>query len=116
MMTAANIWSAVHRLTADGVNRHVPPEQLGVYKLGYLQRGTFPVYYVGRSDFDLPKRLMDHVREGRYKRFAFTCVQPAEDGYDLECALWHRYYGDLDNHIHPAIPHGYRKTCLVCGE
>lgn len=46
----------------------------GNYALGYVDGGTFNVFYVGRSDFDLARRLHDWVgmpsRDERYRSAA----------------------------------------------
>jgi hypothetical protein len=54
----------------DAVVRRSAP---GNYALGYLEDGTFVVFYVGRSDSDVGRRLHEWVgAPSRYGRYAST--------------------------------------------
>lgn len=49
----------------------------GNYALGYLEDGSFVVFYVGRSDSDLKQRLQDWVgTPSRYDRYAASGMAP----------------------------------------
>ena len=49
----------------------------GNYALGYMDGGTFVVFYVGRSDSDVRRRLHEWVgTPSRYERYASTARAP----------------------------------------
>jgi hypothetical protein len=49
----------------------------GNYALGYMDAGTFVVFYVGRSDSDVKRRLHEWVgASSRYERFAPSTRAP----------------------------------------
>jgi hypothetical protein len=58
-------------LTAEAINEEVQRTSPGNYALGYLDRGTFVVFYVGRSDWDLKCRLHEWVgAASQYEAYA----------------------------------------------
>jgi hypothetical protein len=60
-----------HPLTDEKIDEEVTGDTPGNYALGYLDGGTFVVFYVGRSDSDLNGCLHDWVRaESRFTRYA----------------------------------------------
>lgn len=69
---------------------------------------TLGIRYVGRSDTDLQKRLLDHVNERPYKSFKFSYADSPEEAYFIECKQYHRYIGSgkLRNEKHPDCPDG----------
>ena len=48
-------------LTAEAIDGELGQTSAGNYALGYMDRGTFVVFYVGRSDSDVKRRLHDWV-------------------------------------------------------
>jgi len=75
------------------------------------------VLYVGRSDTDLQKRLLDHVNEPPYKSFKFSYADSPEEAYYKECKQYHEYEksGKLRNEKHPDCPDGMgHLRCPVC--
>ena len=49
--------SGSYPLTADAIDANLTGKWPGNYALGYLDGGTFMVFYVGRSDSDVKRRL-----------------------------------------------------------
>jgi hypothetical protein len=63
--------SGAHPLTAQRIDEEVTRTSSGNYALGYLDGGTFLVFYVGRADADLNERLQQWVgAESRCARYA----------------------------------------------
>ena len=63
--------SGSYPLTAEAIDEKLTRKSPGNYALGYLDSGTFMVFYVGRSDSDLRRRLHAWVgAPSRYERFA----------------------------------------------
>jgi len=61
----------------------------GNYALGYIDDGTFQVFYVGRSDSDVRRRLHEWVgAPSRYERYASSARAPwgahRRDGYPVD--------------------------------
>jgi hypothetical protein len=48
-------------LTAEAIEEELTRTSPGNYALGYLDAGTFVVFYVGRSDSDVKRRLQEWV-------------------------------------------------------
>lgn len=83
----------------------------------WLFDGTLGIRYVGRSDTDLQKRLLDHVNEPHYKSFKFSYADSPEEAYYKECKQYHEYEksGKLRNEKHPDCPDGMgHLRCPVC--
>jgi hypothetical protein len=60
-----------YALTAEAIDDQVARKSPGNYALGYLEGDTFTVFYVGRSDFDVRRRLHEWVgAPSRYDRYA----------------------------------------------
>ena len=63
--------SGSYPLTAEAIDERLTRKSPGNYALGYLDSGTFMVFYVGRSDSDLRHRLHEWVgAPSHYDRFA----------------------------------------------
>lgn len=63
--------SGSYPLTAEAIDERLTWKSPGNYALGYLDSGTFMVFYVGRSDSDLRHRLHEWVgAPSHYDRFA----------------------------------------------
>lgn len=99
-------------LTTDGVNKSVTRTSAGVYALGKLSDGVFYIGYVGRSDDDVNKRLLDHVKLSD-PQFKIAYCSSAQAAFLAECELWHEYGGSR-NPIHPARPAGTNYKCPRC--
>lgn len=72
--------------------------------------------YIGRSDEDVQKRLLDHVRTGRYRFFWVEHIGTPDDAFHRECHLFHYYRRQLDNAIHPSRPKGCGDACPKCNQ
>ena len=58
-------------LSNEAIDEVLTQELPGNYALGYMEDGTFVVFYVGRSDSDVRHRLHDWVgAPSRYDRYA----------------------------------------------
>ena len=116
---AQQTWSGPFVFNRDTINRMVEPNRIGAYVLLRYDDQSTPWYYVGRSDTDLQRRLLQHLDNGEpYSKFWFryeTCVR---DAFFAECYAWHDYKDNgtnLDNTIHPDTPSGsVRIHCPVC--
>jgi hypothetical protein len=62
-------------LTAEAIDRMLTSKSPGNYALGYMDGDTFAVFYVGRSDSDVKRRLHQWVgAPSRYDRFASSSL------------------------------------------
>jgi hypothetical protein len=58
-------------LSDEAIDERVRRTAPGNYALGYMDGGTFTVFYVGRSDSDVRRRLHEWVgAASRYERYA----------------------------------------------
>jgi len=113
----------IPNLTNEKIDEEVEKDRMGVYG---LDRGsatdTFKVYYVGRADECLNKRLKNHVGEKykgtTYNWFKYDYAKSVKEAYYKECECYHHYGGKdkLDNEIHPQKPKGTNLKCPVCGQ
>lgn len=88
----------------------VPPNLPGHYVLF----GADGVWYVGRSDTCLRRRLLRHAYRRRALYFQFdvhTCVVNA---WIAECSYFHAFRDRLDNVIHPGPPVLSDLRCPFC--
>lgn len=100
-------------LSAEQVDRQVPPGKPGVYVTGYFSL-QFIADRWGRSDTDLQKAV--HARIGDAPMFKFKICENAEEAYDEECALFHEHHKDGHaKHPHPSKPDGSTRACPKCG-
>lgn len=101
------------KLVASVVRRAVPPGVIGAYSLG-SNASSIP-HYIGRSDTDLRRRLLQHSAKGRYDWFIATPTMDTYAAFYLECRSWHALKRPLlTNRIHPAIPVGKATMCPFC--
>lgn len=91
----------------EEVSARVSAGVMGVYVLS--SDGLEPTY-VGRSDFDLQRRILQSASEGDYVAFWFDYATSPMDAYKYECELYHEY-NPLDNEIHPAAPENTNWRC-----
>lgn len=69
--------SGSYPLSDEGIDEALTRTSPGNYALGYLDDGTFRVFYVGRSDSDLKRRLHEWVdRPARYEAHASPAKAP----------------------------------------
>jgi len=93
------------------VRAYVVPGKIGVYMLG--RYGDY-VHYVGRSDTDLMREMLDAAKRGRYLYFWFQYSPSPMRAYKTECRLWHRHKpSDNTNHLARPADTGWR--CPVKG-
>jgi|TARA_Y100000310_G_C20683511_1_gene817540 hypothetical protein len=86
---------------------------VGVYCLGEKSPKGFHVGYVGRSDTDLRRRLLQHVQSGKFSYFYFVQTETIFDAFRIECREWHRFF-ELGNAIHPDAPKNLPYICPYC--
>lgn len=104
-------------LNPNEVNKHVPNEVPGCYRLGNRSWIYLDTKYVGRSDQCLNSRLKQH--EGRFTHFEFWVAPSPREAFENECREYHAHggaEGKLENKIHPAPPPGANWSCpdLYC--
>jgi hypothetical protein len=104
-----------YSLDRAGIDRAIRRISAGAYALGTdSQDGKmFLVRFVGRSGYDVRKRLKEHI--GAYQRFMYRFCATPKDAFETECILYHDF-GELklDNAIHPARPDGSIWQCPRC--
>lgn len=88
----------------------LPPKRIGTYRL-HRHGG---IVYVGRSDTDLRRRLIQHADANRADFFTYDIHWTREQAYVMECALFHNTRHQAMNKIHPAIPAGEAVPCPFC--
>jgi hypothetical protein len=102
----------------------------GNYALGYMEDNTFKVFFVGRSDADVRKRLHEWVgmpsryekyaspakaswnADSSYTRFAYSYAPSAEAAFEKECRNYDDFGGncELDNERRPTQALGARES------
>lgn len=101
----------------ETINEEITKTSCGNYALGYVKDGTFYVQYVGRADYDLNKRLLDHLGEN-YKHFKYSYATSPKAAFEKECFNYHDFggvKGNLHNEIHPDRPSNSKNwRCPVC--
>ncbi len=95
------------------VDRSVSKNSVGVYCLGKKTPKGFCVGYVGRSDTNLKRRLLQHVQNGKFSQFYFIPTKTIFDAFRMECREWHRFF-ELSNVIHPDAPKNLPYICPYC--
>ena len=106
--------SRPYALTDESIDSVILPKRIGAYALGYTgQDGSFYISYVGRSDFDVNKRLHEHI--GESLQFKFGYFPTVKANYEKECQLYHDF-PNTKNKVHPKKPEGQTwLTCPICG-
>lgn len=103
----------IRNLTEDSVRAEVERRIPGSYSLGRFKKGRPLVLYVGRSDLDLRRRLLQHARTRRFQWYTFEPTLTIFEAFRLECRGWH-YYSSIINTIHPDAPAGLPYLCPYC--
>lgn len=93
------------------VRAAVPAGLRGTY---VLHRDDAQPFYVGRSDTDLRRRLLQHCAAGLADYFTYDVHLTAQVAFDVECSLFHALSGPLANVIHPDAPDGSGARCAFC--
>jgi hypothetical protein len=101
-----------HRLTPDVIRTFVPAAQPGTYRL-HRHGG---VVYLGRSDTDLRRRLLEHALARRGDHFTWHVHSSAWAAWIDECSQWHDLPGLAENLVHPARPDSSDDRCPFCPE
>lgn len=71
--------------------------------------------YVGRSDTDLRRRLLEHAASRRGDFFTYDVHGCPLHAYQSECSLFHNLAGRITNSIHPSAPAFSHVRCDFCG-
>ncbi|MFF9429396.1 GIY-YIG nuclease family protein [Streptomyces sp. NPDC014746] len=81
--------------------------------------GTYIIYrdrapnYIGRSDTNLRRRLLEHCATARGDYFAYEVHTTREQAYTMECSLYHGLR-PLTNILHPDRPDHEYPQCPFC--
>jgi len=100
----------IYRLEPWLVRALIPADQVGSY---ILYRASAPIY-VGRSDTDLRRRLLQHAAAGTGEYFRYDVHPSPSHAFWAECSLYHAIDGPLTNHIHPDAPDYLDIECAFC--
>ncbi len=105
--------------------KSIVKEAPGNYAFGYLTKTSegklvFHTRYVGRSDNDLQKEILQRMKKYPsldYFRFSHK-ANTALKAFKKECENYHDFGGKdkLRNKIHPPRPDDYDKDTLPCKE
>ncbi len=106
--------SSVHslRLSPWLIRAAIPARLIGTYVL-YRQRS--PVY-IGRSDTDLRRRLLEHSAHPRGDYFTYDIHPSPSQAFEVECSLFHALRSELSNVLHPHRPHHRAEVCPFCAD
>ncbi len=93
----------------DKNNIYKVDKSAGNYRLYRIDKNGRRHIYVGRSDTDLQRRLLEHFYYDNpvYDEFKFEYADDVEDAYNHECEDYHSFKNlqlILDNEIHPDKP------------
>ena len=103
-----------HKLDKDTVDKQVMSTSAGNYALGEKDKDeVFKVYYVGRSDSDLNKRLKSWIGKTRRPYFKFSYATSPKAAFEKECENYHDF-DPPDNDIHPDRPNNSDWKCPRC--
>lgn len=98
--------------SVNDISLYVEPNSIGAY---ILSSDGKHVYYVGRSDNDLQRRIRQSASErSDYTHFWVEYTTSPMRAYLLECKWFHKYR-PTDNSVHPAVPPGMNWRCPVAG-
>ena len=89
----------------------IPSHRVGTYVLSRQA----DVVYIGRSDTDLRRRLIEHaLNRGASTYFTYAIHRSALMAYDDECSLFHAVGDRTTNIAHPQSPAGVTAPCGFC--
>ena len=119
-MPSLEMGSTMYEFNKEVIETLLEDGLIGNYALGNKSNnGSFIVNYVGRSDTDLKKRLMQHLDENHtYSYFKYSVAHSVKEAYFKECKNYHDFGAGvyLDNKNHPARPDGVKEACPYCGK
>lgn len=101
---------------SNTIDQVVTRTSAGNYDLGRTnEKGTFFVYYVGRSDTDLKQELKARLQKG-HPAFMYSYAASPKAAFEKECKNFHDFGGKdkLENETHPARPDKTDWKCPVC--
>lgn len=103
------------KLETDNIDKLIRAHSPGNFALGHIEGKAFIVKRIGRSDFDLNKKLKDSI--GSYTHFKWSYASSAIEAFKKECQNYHDFggYDELDNNDHPVKPSGEYVLCEYCG-
>lgn len=120
--------SIPYQLKPSRISR-LPTKAKGVYVFGTFRlnrktkRKKFKIKYVGRSDTNLAKEILDQFNKKtnagfKYTHFKFLKLNTDRQSFKAECELYHKHgkAKELDNIIHPRVPKGAPKGYKKCTE
>jgi hypothetical protein len=90
----------------------VPEGAIGAYLLFRVVEGVCRAVYVGRSDTDLRRRLLQHPHRA-LDYFTVQGCGTAAEAYLAECRVFHLLEPEL-NQAHPAAVAGRKPECPFC--
>jgi|HubBroStandDraft_1064217.scaffolds.fasta_scaffold248710_1 hypothetical protein len=111
----STVLSGPYLLVTGGINHAVTRKSPGIYCLGKTDTRIrkFIIYYTGRADDDLAKRLKDHVRKW-YPQFKFAYASSPQSAFQWECELCHDFGILGGGGVHPARPADSGWKCPRC--
>lgn len=92
----------------------IPEGCKGTYVLYRYELGEIVPIYIGRSDTDLQRRLLNHPYLYTAEYFEYYSFQTVEKAFLSESALYHCFQDSLLNQIHPATPAHSDLICPIC--
>jgi hypothetical protein len=92
----------------------IPGGYIGTYVLYSCVDGLIVPVYIGRSDRDLQRRLVNHPYLYKVDFFEYYTFDTAEKSFLSEAALYHCFKEELFNFIHPASPAFSNLNCPFC--
>lgn len=103
------------KLATENIDKLIRAKSPGNFALGYIEGKAFIVKHIGRSDFDLNKKLKDCI--GSYSHFKWSYASSSKEAFYKECQNYHDFGGndELDNVNHPEKPTGEYLLCEYCG-
>jgi len=109
-----------HSFTPETINSIVVSDSEGVYLLIFAQSLDFKRVWVGRSDGDIRKLLLQRLqdlrevhRQNAPNLFKFRPFRTAEEAYGKECTLYHLHSdsGGIRDGEHPSPPGDTEHHC-----
>jgi hypothetical protein len=88
----------------------LPRTRIGTYVLFGVEGPS----YVGRSDTDLRRRLLEHSSSARAPYFSYEVHTDPLQAFEVECGLFHALKPQLTNAIHPDRPAYSNRLCPFC--
>lgn len=98
------------RLSSWLIRAIIPARLIGTY---VLYRQGSPVY-IGRSDTDLRRRLLEHSARARGDYFTYDVHHTSTQAFEVECSLFHALRPALTNVLHPDRPDYGTEMCPFC--